>query len=62
MICCTQLVGKVRCHRLAYVPPHLATSTFTVTVTDANGFTGSQGFQVSVAAPVFGGGSYVFIS
>jgi Putative Ig domain len=33
-----------------------ASYTFTITVTDANGFTGSQAFTVVVAAPASGGG------
>jgi large repetitive protein len=37
------------------------TYSFTITITDSSGFTGSQAFSIIVAAPS-GGGSYAFIS
>lgn len=43
-------------------PSGTGTSTFTITVTDANGFTGSQSFQIIVASASGGGGSYVFLA
>lgn len=36
-------------------PTTAATSNFTITVTDANGFTGSQAFQITIATPSNGG-------
>jgi hypothetical protein len=43
-------------------PSAASTFTFTITVTDSLGFTGSHAFQIIIAAPVTGGGSYTFIS
>lgn len=44
-------------------PTTAATYTFTVLVTDANGITGTQTFQIIVmAAASSGGGSYPFLS
>jgi large repetitive protein len=44
-------------------PIVVATSTFTVTVTDSMGYTGSYTFSISVAAPSAGGGySATFLS
>lgn len=43
-------------------PSSAATASFTVTVTDANGFTGSQAFAIIISAPASsGGGAYPFI-
>src|ERR1035437_248950 len=42
-------------------PTTAATASFTVTVTDSLGYTGSQAFTIIIAAPP-SGGSYVFIS
>ena len=42
-------------------PTVAASSSFTVTVTDANGFTGSQGFTITIAAPSSSGGAYEFV-
>jgi hypothetical protein len=41
-------------------PTAASTFSFTITVTDSLGFTGSQAFQIIIAAPS-GGGSYAFI-
>jgi len=43
-------------------PSATGTFTFTITVTDSLGFTGSQAFQVIIATPSGGGGSYTFLS
>jgi hypothetical protein len=43
-------------------PSVAATASFTVTVTDALGFTGSQSFSITISAPASGGGSYTFVS
>jgi hypothetical protein len=44
-------------------PTVVATSTFTIGVTDANGYTGSQNFSITVVAPASGGVSnYGFVS
>src|SRR5258708_3792235 len=37
-------------------PSATGTFSFTITVTDSLGFTGSQAFQISIAAPSAGGG------
>jgi hypothetical protein len=42
-------------------PTATGTFSFTVTVTDSLGFTGSQSFQISIAAPG-GGFSHAFVS
>jgi|ERR1700722_3703944 len=42
-------------------PSATGTFSFTITVTDSLGFTGSQSFTIIIAAPS-GGGSYAFIS
>jgi hypothetical protein len=39
-----------------------ATSTFTIQVTDANGFTGTQNFQIIVSTPSGGGYAFTFLS
>lgn len=44
-------------------PSAASTFTFTITVTDSLGFTGSQAFQIIIAAPPSGGGgSYTFLA
>jgi len=44
-------------------PSAASTFSFTITVTDSLGFTGSQAFSIIVAAPsAGGGGSFTFIS
>jgi len=44
-------------------PTATGTASFTVRVTDANGYTGSQAFTILVSAPSSGGGSaYVFVT
>jgi hypothetical protein len=43
-------------------PTVAATAGFTITVTDTNGFTGSQAFTIIIAAPASsGGGAYPFV-
>jgi hypothetical protein len=42
-------------------PTVVQTSTFTVTVTDANAYTGSQSFTLIIAAPASGGGAFCFV-
>lgn len=47
---------------IAGTPSTPGTFNFTITVTDANGYTGSQAFTIVIAAPSGGsGGAYVFI-
>lgn len=43
-------------------PSATGTFSFTITVTDANGYSGSQGFSIAILLPVSGGTSYGFIS
>lgn len=41
-------------------PSAAATYNFTIKVTDANGSTGTQAFEIIVSVPVFGGGSFTY--
>lgn len=44
-------------------PSVVATFTFTIKVTDVNGYTGSYGFEIIIgASPSGGGGAYISIS
>lgn len=43
-------------------PTTVQTATFTVKVTDTNGYTGSQVFQITISAPVHNGSSYVWLT
>lgn len=44
-------------------PSATGTFNFTITVTDVNGYTGSEAFTIVVSAPASsGGGSYMFIA
>jgi hypothetical protein len=42
-------------------PAVAATASFTVTVTDANGYTGSQAFSIIIATASSGGGAYAYV-
>lgn len=43
-------------------PTATGTFSFTIKVTDTNGYTGQTSFQIIAAASASGGGSYVFIT
>lgn len=43
-------------------PSAAATFTFTIKVTDMNGYIGSQAFSITIAAPSGGGGAFTFLN